>query len=398
MEELWAKTQDPEQHQRWDMRFSRIVYQPRPDPELPQTFVYERAIVPGLTIAGQGETTGERSKPDGTRASALSFSSDDPRSLIEEGSGYWRYVPDGDNIRFLTRYDYRPRWGRFGRVIDRLLFRPLLGWATAWSFDRLRLWIEEGRHPEAPLHRSRPSARRCLRAQRPAPRLEERSIYAQAMGSAFEHLHPRVQRRFGFSSADRVAHVGTGVMEEIWRGSAFTLPFLALGSWRRIMFPHRGRDVPFTISNYAYLDPYGRETVTWSRRFEIRGRPRPFDATMVYSDERSLIVDYLGTHQHLAVDLHLDVDERGGLRLRSGDQRFYEGPVSFRFPLLLSGVAQVNEWWDESEERFRIEVAVVNRLLGPLFGYRGWFTVQETAMEKDEIPADVLPRRDEWRE
>jgi len=43
-------------------------------------------------------------------------------------------------------------------------------------------------------------------------------------------------------------------------------------------------------------------------------------------------------------------------------------------------------------------VSVVNRLLGPLFGYRGWFTVQETAMEEDEIPSDVRPRREEWRE
>ena len=24
---------------------------------------------------------------------------------------------------------------------------PLMGWATAWSFDRLRLWLEEGIDP-----------------------------------------------------------------------------------------------------------------------------------------------------------------------------------------------------------------------------------------------------------
>jgi hypothetical protein len=35
-----------------------------------------------------------------------------------------------------------------GRVFDRLVFRPLMGWATAWSFDRLRLWIERGLEPE----------------------------------------------------------------------------------------------------------------------------------------------------------------------------------------------------------------------------------------------------------
>ena len=37
---------------------------------------------------------------------------------------------------------------RSGRAFDRLLFRPLIGWATAWSFDRLRLWIEQGRDPQ----------------------------------------------------------------------------------------------------------------------------------------------------------------------------------------------------------------------------------------------------------
>ncbi len=27
------------------------------------------------------------------------------------------------------------------------MFRPLLGWATAWSFDALKLWLEKGLHP-----------------------------------------------------------------------------------------------------------------------------------------------------------------------------------------------------------------------------------------------------------
>jgi hypothetical protein len=69
--------------------------------------------------------------------------------LIKEGSGYWRYVPTRDGTRFLTWYDYRTRFGAAGGVIDRILFRPLIGWATAWSFDRLRLWIERGITPQA---------------------------------------------------------------------------------------------------------------------------------------------------------------------------------------------------------------------------------------------------------
>ena len=79
------------------------------------------------------------------RTSALRFGSESPISIIRAGSGYWKYVPTGDGIRFLTAYDYRTRFGIVGRLADRVAFRPLLGWATAWSFDRLRLWLEEER-------------------------------------------------------------------------------------------------------------------------------------------------------------------------------------------------------------------------------------------------------------
>jgi uncharacterized membrane protein YphA (DoxX/SURF4 family) len=35
-----------------------------------------------------------------------------------------------------------------------MLFRPLIGWATAWSFDRLRLWIDRGIDPAVSAQRS----------------------------------------------------------------------------------------------------------------------------------------------------------------------------------------------------------------------------------------------------
>lgn len=225
-----------------------------------------------------------------------------------------------------------------------------------------------------------------------------RSIYEQVMGSDFAALHPMIQRRFGFSSRDGVGCVGTGVMDRLWRGPFYTLPFLYVGTWRRIMFPERGHNVPFTIENYAFLDPFGRETVTWVRTFEMPAKSRRFDAYMIYSGERQRIVDYLGTHQHLAVDLALTVSDTGGLRLRSGEQRFYEGPAGFRFPLVLSGVADVHEWFDESIGRYRIEVSVTNRRWGPLFGYQGQFAVEWRDVPQAKLPEHLLPKRFERRE
>ena len=84
-----------------------------------------------MAITGIGETVGERDLADGSRASALQFSSADPRSLIREGSGYWKYAPTDDGIRFVTAYDYRTRFGVLGARVDRFAFRPMIGWATA---------------------------------------------------------------------------------------------------------------------------------------------------------------------------------------------------------------------------------------------------------------------------
>lgn len=144
---LWDHTQHPETHQRWDLRFSRIT----PDPVergAPRRFRYATRVLPFLTVAGTGVHAGERHRADGGCTSALRFASAHPLSLIAEGSGYWRYEPGPEGHRFLTGYDYRPRWGRLGQALDKVAFRPLMGWATAWSFDRLRIWLEKGIPPE----------------------------------------------------------------------------------------------------------------------------------------------------------------------------------------------------------------------------------------------------------
>lgn len=158
LEELWQATQDPAQHQRWDLRFTEISYGRPPAPGEPQCFVYALRLgprwLPIARVAGAGTTLGERRRADGTRTSALRFASPDPRSPLLEGSGWWRYVPTTDGVRFLTGYDYRPRWGRVGEVLDRRVLRPWMGWATAWSFDRLRIWLEDGTPPEASLRRA----------------------------------------------------------------------------------------------------------------------------------------------------------------------------------------------------------------------------------------------------
>ncbi len=216
------------------------------------------------------------------------------------------------------------------------------------------------------------------------------SIFARALGEDFARLSPMMQKRFGVGVDAGYACVGTGVMSRIRRGPWWVVPFLQLGRLRNILIADVGENVPFTIENFPYRDPLGRETVTFVREYRVRRRPSRFDATMILHDGR--VVDYLGTHQHLAVDLDLSVGDDGSLHLVSGAQRFYEGPlVGFRFPMLFSGRARMNDTVgahlgealpligvNESVTAARAALAVANALL----------------VTEDGKPVAVLTRQD----
>lgn len=166
VDRVWQLTQDPAQHPRWDLRFSTIT----PLADLPtggNRFVYQRRMLLH-TITGTGTSLGERQQPDGTRTSALRFTTGDRLSPLRAGRGYWRYLSTADGTTFITGFDYEPGWGR---LVDRLVMRRFIGWMTAWSFDRLRIWAETGTPPErwplasvlAVWRPDRPQASRCRR-------------------------------------------------------------------------------------------------------------------------------------------------------------------------------------------------------------------------------------------
>jgi len=149
---LWTNTQEPSIHQQWDLRFTEIEYLPKNDPTDPQKFLYSTKVGFGIKVDGIGESVATKTKDNGESTSVLKFSSDSKISLIKNGSGYWKYVPEADGIKFFTGYDYETRWGLFGKLIDKFIFRPLMIWATAWSFDCLKNWIEKGLHPKQALN------------------------------------------------------------------------------------------------------------------------------------------------------------------------------------------------------------------------------------------------------
>ncbi|MGW0513461.1 DUF4166 domain-containing protein [Streptomyces olivaceoviridis] len=223
------------------------------------------------------------------------------------------------------------------------------------------------------------------------------SIFQTAMGAEFQRLHPALRRRFSVGLAGGEACTGRGVMDRIWHGPAFVKPFLALGATRHILVPRPGRNVPFVIENVPYRDTFGRETVSFVRTFHLPGRARRFDAQMVLGPRGDRVLDYLGTHQHLATDLHLRAEPDGSLLIRSGAHRFREGPVDVRVPELIGATAEVRESYDETTGRFRVRVRVVNRWFGPLFGYEGSFTASYTDVRAHGVRPGLRPVREEAR-
>lgn len=146
LEHVWKLSQDTSLHSAWDLRFSRIVPLSDNGQGL-QHFRYEFRL-PFHTIHGTGTSLGHRFRPDGQATSVLKFDTADLFSPIGQGSGYWRYIPTGDGLRFITGYNYSPGMGALGKAMDSWLVRPALGWATAISFDRLRLWAERDLDPK----------------------------------------------------------------------------------------------------------------------------------------------------------------------------------------------------------------------------------------------------------
>ncbi len=148
MDAVWRHTQDPALHTRWDVRFSTLRYLPRADRSQPQRFEFTTPI--GIT--GKGEITATCSDANGVRTVSERF---DCGWLTRDGWAHWQYVPTAHGVRLLTRFDFVT-----GPAIASQVVKLPLAYLTAWSFDRLRIWLEQGIPPEQAVQRLLPSARR----------------------------------------------------------------------------------------------------------------------------------------------------------------------------------------------------------------------------------------------
>jgi hypothetical protein len=138
VELVWQRTQTPEPHVAWDIRFTHIQYLEEKDERGFHLMDYRTDVVFGIEVQGIGRYL-QNTPP---HHSTFEFESNDWKSIIILGRGIWLYEPCAEGTYFKTVYDYSVRYGFIGRMLDTLLFRNLMRLATEWGFETLRLWCK----------------------------------------------------------------------------------------------------------------------------------------------------------------------------------------------------------------------------------------------------------------
>ncbi|NYD76715.1 DUF4166 domain-containing protein [Arthrobacter cupressi] len=205
--------------------------------------------------------------------------------------------------------------------------------------------------------------------------LEGTPIYERALGTAFGRLQPELQDYFSLAPGSGSYGIGQGVFEVVGCRRRWLRPLLALASAEESLFPEYGEMVPFRIENHAHLDPFGRSSLTARREIFFPGRTRLFQDTTsaVGEDGGTRLVDYLGKHRRLATDLRLEVTPEGRLRGISAAARAFLGPLRLAVPAALDAQAYAEQWWDAGAGKHRIQVKVLQKHVGLVLVYAGYF-------------------------
>ena len=225
--------------------------------------------------------------------------------------------------------------------------------------------------------------------------MSDGSVYQRALGAAFGRLQPQLQDYFSLQPDEGRYGFGTGVFDVAGCPRPVLRPLLSAIPVSNAFFPDFGRRVPFTISNYAHLDPFGRSSLTAVRTFEFDRGNRIFEDTTSLTSPTGL-TDYVGRRRNLATDLDLSVSQDGRLHMHSPHTRLFLGRLRIPVPVLAGADAHAEQWWDETAGRFRIRTIVRQRQLGTVFVYDGSFTYEYREFD-GVLPPDAEPEKWERR-
>jgi hypothetical protein len=203
------------------------------------------------------------------------------------------------------------------------------------------------------------------------------SIFRNVMGDDFNQLHPMLQKRY--DQPVGTVFKASGIMKEIGGGPKWLYPIFRAGVRWKLLFPERGKNIPFTITNTAFVGDNGESQVHWERVFHFDKKRRYFNALMSFDSKRLVIRDYLGEPHLLYSDLDFQVTANGSLTIKSLGQRLILGKIEIPLPRIFQGLATVIERFDDERELYQIHVTVRNPLIGIVFSYEGEFSTDVDA-------------------
>ncbi len=222
------------------------------------------------------------------------------------------------------------------------------------------------------------------------------SVYREQMGNEYLKLHPEIQKRFNFSTENRITFIGKGIMEEIWTGNKLTVFILKQLSKRNILFPREGKNIRYEIHNYSYKDKFEREVHSLNRVFYFPDEEQRFDGTALFSSKNKQIIEYLGLDHSMFFKMNLEATENGAIKFSSGKQYIFIFNRKIEIPSLLRGDIELLEWYDDKQEKFYLDLTVKSKLFGRLFGFNGWF--EGEYIENLELPEKFKPTKEEIKE
>jgi hypothetical protein len=198
------------------------------------------------------------------------------------------------------------------------------------------------------------------------------SIYKKVLDDDYEKLHPKLKQRY--ESMGMRNFIGSGMMYSIEGGPTWLFPLFRYGVKWKLLFPEKGKNIPFTIRNTPRIGKNGEDQIHWERKFQFGEKERYFNALMSLDSRQNIIKDYLGEPARIYSDLVFQIDVDGSLLISSKKQRLVLGKLEIPLPKIFQGSAAVREGYCDSKQAYTICVNVSNSIIGTVFSYEGVFT------------------------
>lgn len=195
----------------------------------------------------------------------------------------------------------------------------------------------------------------------------EQPLIRTVLGPDWDRLPALVQAHFNVATGPgaRSSVTVTGTMDEVSHYGLGRLLFPLLGLFR-VLVPHQGRDVPFSVV-YTVDEDY----LYWHREFRFADKqPYVFDSRMCCAGA-GFGIEYvrfgIGIRMHIYVANHALVFEGVSFVWKLGRWRL-PLPVGW-----LIGRAVVTEW--AQDDALRMSMTLEHPWFGTMFVYRGTFNI-----------------------